>query len=96
MTPTRSSPSSFSKEHKQTHTPFAYLPFGGGPRGCIGGNYAMLQMLMIVGELLRRYDRELAPDQDISARPMFLLRPTKGIKMTFAKRPPAPAPPTSP
>jgi cytochrome P450 len=79
-------PERFSKENKKNHTPYAYLPFGGGPRGCIGGNYAMLQMLMILGVVLRRYDFELAADQEISARPMIILRPTNGIKMNFRRR----------
>jgi len=55
-----------------------------------------LQMLMVVGGILRRYDCELVPDQDISARPMVFLKPDKGIKMRFAKRPTEPAPHASP
>lgn len=94
--PDRFIPERFSKENKRKHVPFAYLPFGGGPRGCVGGNYAMLQMLMIVGGILRRFDCELAPGQDISPRPMLFLRPDKGIKMRFARRPTLPALPTSP
>jgi cytochrome P450 len=73
----------FSKVKEKLHTPFAHLPFGAGPRGCIGGNYAMLQMLMILGVLLRKYDFQLAPGQTIEARPMVILRPKHGIRMTF-------------
>src|ERR1700761_2889631 len=75
----------FIKGNEKLRTPFTYLPFGGGPRGCIGGNYAMLQMLMILSDLLRRYDFQLAPGQTIEARPMIILRPKHGIRMTFAK-----------
>lgn len=73
----------FSKAREKNHMPFAHLPFGAGPRGCIGGNYAMLQMLMILGALLRKYDFSLVPDQTIEARPMVILRPENGIRMTF-------------
>jgi len=66
-------------------TPFTHLPFGGGPRGCIGANYAMLQILMILSDLLRRYDFKLTPGQTIEARPMVILRPKRGIRMTFSK-----------
>jgi cytochrome P450 len=76
-------PERFTKPNEKLHTPFTYLPFGGGPRGCIGGNYAMLQILMILSVLLRRYDFQLSPGQTIEARPMVILRPKHGIRMTF-------------
>jgi cytochrome P450 len=75
----------FSKAREKLHTPFAHLPFGAGPRGCIGGNYAMLQMLMILSVLLRKYDFCLLPGQTIEARPMVILRPEHGIRMTFSE-----------
>jgi cytochrome P450 len=73
----------FTKAHEKQQTPFTYLPFGGGPRGCIGGNYAMLQILMILSILLRKYDFQLSPGQTIEAQPMVILRPKHGIRMTF-------------
>jgi cytochrome P450 len=75
----------FSKAKEKQHTPFAHLPFGAGPRGCIGGNYAMLQILMILSVLLRKYDFRLVPGQTIAARPMVILRPEHGIRMTFSE-----------
>ncbi len=75
----------FSKANEKRLTPFAHLPFGAGPRGCIGGNYAMLQMLMILGVLLRKYDFSLVPGQTIEARPMVILRPEHGIRMNFTE-----------
>jgi len=42
-----------------------------------------LQILMILSELLRKYDFQLAPGQTIEARPMVILRPKHGIRMTF-------------
>jgi cytochrome P450 len=78
-------PERFIKGSDKLRTPFTYLPFGGGPRVCIGNHYAMLQILMILSELLRRYDFELTPGQTIEARPMVILRPKHGIRMTFTK-----------
>jgi cytochrome P450 len=75
----------FSKANEKLHTPFAHLPFGAGPRGCIGGNYAMLQMLMILSVLIRKYDFRLVPGQTIAARPMVILRPEHGIRMIFTE-----------
>jgi cytochrome P450 len=75
----------FTKGNEKLQSPFTYLPFGAGPRGCIGGNYAMLQILMILSVLLRKYDLHLAPGQIIEARPMVILRPKHGIRMTFSE-----------
>jgi cytochrome P450 len=76
-------PSRFIKANEKLRTPFTYLPFGGGPRGCIGNHYAMLQILMILSDLLRKYDFQLTPGQTIEARPMVILRPKHGIRMSF-------------
>jgi len=76
-------PERFTKANEKLQPPFTYLPFGGGPRGCIGGNYAMVQILMILSVLLRRYDFQLSPGQTIEARPMVILRPKHGIRMNF-------------
>ncbi len=80
------SPESFRPERfgkGNAPAPFTHLPFGGGPRGCIGGNYAMLQILMILSDLLRKYDFQLVPGQFIEPRPMVILRPKHGIRMNF-------------
>ncbi len=78
-------PERFSKANEKMQAPFTYLPFGGGPRGCIGGNYAMQQILMILSVLLRRYDFQLSAGQTIEARPMVILRPKHGIRMNFTE-----------
>jgi cytochrome P450 len=78
-------PERFTKAKQKQLTPFTHLPFGGGPRGCIGNNYAMLQVLMILSDLLRKYDFELTPGQTIEARAMVILRPKHGIRMSFTQ-----------
>jgi cytochrome P450 len=79
-------PERFVKENEKLRTPFTYLPFGGGPRVCIGNQYAMLQILMILSTVLQRYDFQLTPGQDIAERAMVILRPKEGIRMQFAQR----------
>ncbi len=78
-------PGRFVKGSEKLRTPFTYLPFGGGPRGCIGNHYAMLQMLMILSGVLRNYDFALTPGQRIEAQPMVILRPKHGIRMSFIR-----------
>ncbi|WP_172838197.1 cytochrome P450 [Terriglobus roseus] len=73
----------FVKGSDKLRTPFTYFPFGGGPRGCIGLHYAMLQILMILKELLTKYDFEVPPGQTIEPRAMVILRPKHGIRMSF-------------
>src|SRR5271170_115988 len=75
----------FVKGNEKLRTPFTYLPFVGGPRVCIGNQYAMLQILMILSAVLRKYDFELTPGKTIEARPMFILRPKHGIRMNFTE-----------
>ena len=55
-------------EREAAHA-LSHLPFGAGPRGCIGGNYAMLQILMILSVLLRKYDFSLVPGQTHRSAP---------------------------
>ncbi len=81
--PERFDPERFTRANEKLHTPSAWLPFGAGPRGCIGGNYAMLQIFMILSTLLRKYEIQLVPGQTIEARPMVILRPKDGIRMNF-------------
>ena len=85
-------PERFTKENSAAQPPFTHLPFGGGPRGCIGGNYAMLQILMILGTLLSKYDLELPPGQKIEPRAMVILRPKNGIRMSFTDTVPTEVP----
>jgi cytochrome P450 len=81
--PEQFDPERFTKANESQISPFTHLPFGGGPRGCIGGNYAMLQILMILSHILKKYDFVLTPNQTIESRPMVILRPKHGIQMTF-------------
>jgi cytochrome P450 len=85
-------PERFTKANQKLLTPFTHLPFGGGPRGCIGNNYAMLQVLMILSEVLRKYDFEVVPGQAIEARAVVILRPKNGIRMSFRQAVPREAP----
>jgi cytochrome P450 len=76
-------PERFSAEKSGKRHRFAYLPFGGGPRLCIGQNMAIVQMLLIVTTIVRNYDFTLMDDKPVNIRPMMLLRPDGAIRMQF-------------
>jgi len=78
-------PARFDKEAKKGRSPFAYLPFGGGPRKCIGSSMAIVQMLMVLATLVRRYDFELASSRPVEIQPMMILHPKSAIEMRVTR-----------
>lgn len=79
-------PSRFDKAQRQDRHKYAYVPFGGGPRVCIGNNMAIMQMLLIVATLVRRYDVSAEVGDTVGIKPMMLLRPDGDVRMRFSAR----------
>ena len=79
-------PERFSEENKKKHVPHAYMPFGAGPRLCIGNNFAMMEMQLILSMFSKRYRFEVIKDQEIDVQPLITLRPKNGIKVRVHKR----------
>jgi cytochrome P450 len=86
--PDRFDPDRFAPEQEAQRPRFAYIPFGGGPRGCIGNQFAMVEAQLIVAAIARRYRIELVRDQDIRPEPLITLRPAPGIRAIVKKRAP--------
>lgn len=78
-------PERFSPEKRKEHTAYCYLPFGGGPRFCIGNNFAMMEMQLITTQLIQRYNFETVKSHNVEPKPIITLRPKDGIKMTIHK-----------
>lgn len=78
-------PDRFSAGNRKKIPPYAYLPFGGGPRLCIGNNFAIMEMQLILAEMIRRYHFELLPGQDIQMKALVTLRPFPGVRMKFTR-----------
>lgn len=84
--PERFDPERFTPERDAARPKFSYIPFGGGPRGCIGNQFAMVEATLIVAAIAQRYRIELLPDQAIRPEPLITLRPSPGIRVRVLLR----------
>ena len=65
---------------------YAYFPFGGGPRICIGNNFALMEATLILATIAQKYRLRLAPDAVVTPLPTMTLRPAHGVKVVLSKR----------
>jgi cytochrome P450 len=65
---------------------FAYIPFGAGPRVCIGGAFAMQQMTITLATIARWFRLDLVPGHDVLPVHRITLRPEGGMIMTLKRR----------
>jgi cytochrome P450 len=65
---------------------YAYFPFGGGPRQCIGTAFAMMEAVLLLATIAQRFRLALVPGQRVTPTPYVTLRPEPGIRMRLALR----------
>src|SRR5229473_372138 len=65
---------------------FAYFPFGGGPRVCIGAGFAMMEATLLLATIAQRYRFTLAPDAMVTPFFSVTLRPKNGLPMQIHRR----------
>ena len=65
---------------------FAYFPFGGGPRQCIGNTFALMEAVLVLAMIAQRYRCTLLPGHPVEPLPTFTLRPRFGIKAVITPR----------
>jgi len=66
---------------------FTYVPFGGGPRNCIGATFAQIEAKVVLARLFQRTRLDLLPGQQIHAHMGATLEPRPGVKMKVTKQP---------
>jgi cytochrome P450 len=80
--PERFDPDRFIREQVASRPRHVYFPFGEGPHVCIGNNFALMEMQLILAMALQRFRLRLVPDHPIALQPEATLRPKNGMKMT--------------
>jgi len=78
-------PERFEAGHKELKNMFAYLPFGAGPRTCIGNNLAMIEAQLIMGTLLSRFRARLADPSPVAPKPGITLRTSRPIGLRLER-----------
>lgn len=79
-------PHRFDKERERKRHTFAYLPFGGGPRICLGNNFAMMEAVFILAMTVQKFKLNLTTKQEIKPLITLTTRPEGGVPMTLERR----------
>lgn len=79
--PLRFDPERFTPEAKAARPRFAYFPFGGGSRQCIGESFAWMEGVLLLATIAQKWRLNLLPDQQIDVQPKITLRPKYPIHM---------------
>jgi cytochrome P450 len=72
------------EEHKRPS--FSYVPFGGGPRSCIGATFAQIEARVVLARILQQFDLHLSPGQKVRPYMGATLEPRPGVKMIVRRR----------
>lgn len=84
--PERFDPERFSPERSEGRPRFAWFPFGGGPRGCIGLHFAMMEAQVVLAAVVQQYQVELASDGPVELEPLLSLRAKHGLPVRLRAR----------
>jgi cytochrome P450 len=84
--PERFDPERFTEVAKKARPQFAYFPFGGGARVCIGEHFAKMEGTLMLASIAQRFTASLVSRQRITPEPKMTLRPKGGIRMCLRQR----------
>jgi len=80
--PDRFDPSRWTPAFRSTLPLFAYFPFGGGPRRCIGESFAWMELILVVATVAQRWRLSLVPGHPVVPQAVVTLRTKHGMRMT--------------
>jgi len=81
--PERFDPERFSPDRIAKRPHYAYFPFGGGPRQCIGNTLALTEATLILAAVAQKYRLRMLPGHPVEPRALVSLRPRYGLKVTL-------------
>lgn len=84
--PERFIPERWADEQERNLPRFAYFPFGGGPRLCIGQSFALMEAVLILATIARRFRAEVIPGWKVTPQASITLRPREGVRVTLRER----------
>jgi cytochrome P450 len=84
--PERFDPQRFTPARQAARPRYAYLPFGGGPRQCIGNSFALTEAILLLATIVQQVRLEMLPGHDMAMRPLITLRPRHGLPMMATMR----------
>lgn len=76
----------FTEEHSSGRPEYVYLPFGGGPRRCIGYRFALVEVQIVLAAIIQKFDVDLLPGPPIRTRPLVNLQPDRNFLMNLTDR----------
>ena len=79
--PDKFDPDRFHPENSKDRSKFHYLPFGAGPRMCIGNHFAIMEILLLIAMMIRKFDFEILEGHPVVPEPLITLRPKYGVKL---------------
>jgi len=84
--PTAFRPERFSPENAEHIRKYSYIPFGAGPRVCIGNSFAMMEAHLMLVMIAQRYQLRLSPGQVVKIDPLLTMKPEGGLHMHLEER----------
>ena len=79
-------PDRWTEDFERALPRFAYFPFGGGPRSCIGNNFALMEAAVLLAAVAQRYKISMAPGATVEPMPSITLRPANGVQVQLKSR----------